>query len=308
MDNYEENESLPPDVAFGWVNDPEAVEAVVSTLPYRSFGETPAFNLAEGDVPDHFYLWDYAKKATGNLLPPQNQGQIGSCVSFGTSRAIEYTLCVQIVEGAVEEFKKTVEESVYGGSRVEIGGRRLGRSDGSIGAWAADWVKKYGIINRGIHGKYDLSVYSESRCRDWGWNGVPNDLEPEIKLHPVQDIVPVINWEQAKKALSQGYGIAISSDQGFSMRRGENGIARASGSWAHCMCLAGFTTIDGKEYGRIDNSWGANAHSGPVGPGEPGPEGFYADASVINRMLSQKDSFAFSTVVGFPMRKLRWII
>jgi hypothetical protein len=118
----------------------------------------------------------------------------------------------------------------------------------------------------------------------------------------------VTSWQQAKKALVQGYGISICSGQGFSMRRGANGIAEAKGSWAHCMCLCGFVTIDGKEYGRIDNSWGPNAHTGPVGPGNPGPEGFYAASSVIDRMLKEKDSFAFSCVEGFPLRKIRWVL
>jgi len=72
------------------------------------------------------------------------------------------------------------------------------------------------------------------------------------------------------------------------------------------MCLCGWTTIDGKIYFRIDNSWGANAHTGPTGPGDPGPEGFYAAASVVDNMLAEKDSFAFSAVEGFPLRKIRW--
>lgn len=231
---------------------------------------------------------------------------VHNCVSFGTARAIEYTICAEIVNGQNEEFAKLVEEIIYGGSRVEIGGGRLGYGDGSIGAWAASFVKKYGILDRKVYGKYDFTKYSESRCREYGRYGVPNDIEPEVKKHPVKDTVLVTNVDQAMKALYMGYGIAICSDQGFTMRRDSNGICRASGSWAHCMCLCGWTTIDGKIFFRIDNSWGANAHTGPTGPGNPGPEGFYAASSVVDDMLSQKDSFAFSAVEGFPLRKIRW--
>jgi len=140
---------LPPEgVAFGWVNDPVAVSEVVQTLPYKSFDETPAYKLFADELPDRCYLWDFARQITGKLLPPANQGQVGSCVAFGTARAIEYSICAEIVNGQNEEFAKLVEEVIYGGSRVEIGGGRLGYGDGSIGAWAASFVKKYGIIDQ----------------------------------------------------------------------------------------------------------------------------------------------------------------
>lgn len=307
MDEINVNDdSLPEGVTFGWVNDPVAVEEVVSQLPYRTFADTPAFAMSADELPDNWYLWDFARQVTGNLLPPANQGQVGSCVAFGTARAIEYTICAEIVNGQKEEYAKLVEEILYGGSRVEIGGGRLGYGDGSIGAWAASFVKKYGILDRKVYGKYDFTKYSESRCRDYGRYGVPNDIEPEVKKHPVKETVMVTTTEEARKALFQGFGIAICSGQGFSMRRDSNGICRASGSWAHCMCLCGWATIEGKLYFRIDNSWGANAHTGPTGPGSPGPEGFYATASVVAGMLAEKDSFAFSAVEGFPMRKIRW--
>lgn len=298
---------LPPEgVAFGWVNDPVAVSEVIAQLPYKSFDETPAFKLFADELPDHCYLWDFAKQVTGKLLPPANQGQVGSCVAFGTARAIEYSICAEIVNGQNEEYAKLVEEIIYGGSRVEIGGGRLGWGDGSIGAWAASFVKKYGILDRKVYGKYDFTKYNETRCREYGKNGVPNDIEPDVKKHPVKETVLVTNTDQAMKALYQGWGISICSGQGFSMRRDSNGICRASGSWSHCMCVCGWTTIEGKIYFRIDNSWGANAHTGPTGPGEPGPEGFYAAETVVNNMLAEKDSFAFSAVEGFPLRKIRW--
>ena len=301
------NDDLPPEgIAFGWVNDPVAVSEIVAGLPYKSFDETPAFKLFADTLPDTCYLWDFAKQVTGKLLPPANQGQVGSCVAFGVARAIEYSICAEIVNGQNEEFAKLVEEIIYGGSRVEIGGGRLGYGDGSIGAWAASFVKRFGILDRRVHGKYDFTKYNEARCKEYGRLGVPNDIEPEVKKHPVKETVLVTNTDQAMKALYQGWGIAVCSGQGFTMRRDSNGICRASGSWAHCMCLCGWTTIDGKIYFRIDNSWGANAHTGPTGPGEPGPEGFYAAANVVDNMLAEKDSFAFSAVEGFPLRKIRW--
>lgn len=293
----------------GWIRDDDAVAALIQDLPFPVAGDTPAGQVEA--IPDHVYLWDLARKVTGHLLPARNQGQVGSCVSFGTVRAIEYSMCAEIAGGEPEEFLELATEIVYAGSRVEIGGGKI-RGDGSVGAWAADWCRKFGIMARLTYhtakGVYDLREYSESRAREWGRTGVPDDLEPTAKAHPTKQTTQVRNWTEAKRMLASGYGISVSSDQGFSMKRDANGVAAASGSWAHCMCLAGYTIIDGKEYGRIDNSWGANAHTGPTGPGNPGPEGFWAESSVINRMLGQGDSWAFSSVDGFPARKLRWYV
>ncbi|CAB4146869.1 Peptidase C1A, papain C-terminal [uncultured Caudovirales phage] len=295
----------------GWVDDPEAVGVVASGLPFPVFGDTEAGQIEAGDLPDHAFLWEAARLVTGGLIPPRNQGKVGSCVAFGTARAIEYSMLAEIAGGEKEEFKALATEVIYGGSRVEIGGGKLGRGDGSIGAWAAKWVHQWGLVARGVYGKIDLKTYSEARCKEYGSGGVPAELEAVAKTFPVQTITQVKTWEDAKKALAQGYGIAICSGVGFSMARDSNGISKASGSWGHCMCLAGYVTIEGAEYGRIDNSWGDMAHHGPTGPGNPGPEGFYTAAPTIGKMLSSGDSWAFSSVQGFPLKtpeKLDWLI
>ena len=58
--------------------------------------------------------------------------------------------------------------------------------------------------------------------------------------------------------------------------------------------------------GFLLNSWGETAHTGPTGIGDPSPAGFWADAAVLDRMLRQGDSWAFSGIRGFPARKLDW--
>jgi len=289
----------------GWVNDPEAVGQIVEMQPSPWFGFTPA-GLDNSPLPAQVFLWDLARKVLRDLLPPRNQGRVGSCVAFGTARAVEYTMLAEIVAGQPEEFRAVATEPIYGGSRVEVGGGRI-RGDGSIGAWAAEWVKRWGILPRAQFGAHNLTTYSESLCRQWGSSGVPNDLEPEARKHPIQAITKVTNWEQAKRALANTYGVAICSNQGFTMTRDGEGFARASGRWAHCMCLAGYQT-GRREGGRIDNSWGASTHTGPTGAGNPGPEGFWADADTIDKMLAYGDSWAFSGFQGFPARldKIDW--
>ncbi len=300
-------EPTPAQANGGWVKDDQAVEAVAEQQRFKVFADTPA-GKADDPLPESVYLWQAYQKAGIRGPPSKNQGQVGSCVSFGTNNAIERSLVVAIANGkAAFEFKHIAEEVTYGGSRVQVGGGRIS-GDGSVGAWAADFVKKWGIVPREKVGTFDLSSYSESRCREFGRAGVPAALQDAARNNPVKDITLVKTWDSAKRALTNGYAIAICSSQGFSMQRDANGIAKASGSWAHCMCLDGYTKINGKEYGHIVNSWGDKAHTGPTGPGDPPPCGFYADAAVVNRMLAEGDSWAFSNVVGFPTQFLDWFV
>lgn len=292
--------------AQGWVDDPEAVEEVAAGLEYPSFGETPAGAIPEAELPENVFLWDAARKVLGKLLPPRNQGKVGSCVSFGTNRAIEYTALSEIARGEQEEYREIAEEVTYAGSRVEVGGGRI-RGDGSIGAWAAKFVNQWGVVDRAIHGKFDLRQYSEQRCREWGSSGVPTELEQVTRNYPVKTTTLVKTIEEAKKALAQGYGISVCSSQGFSFTRNSFGIAQPSGVWNHCMAVAGYANISGRTYFRIDNSWGASAHRGMVGPGDPGPEGFYCDEITFVKMLKMNDTWAFSSVQGFPAREF-WFV
>lgn len=288
---------------FGWVHDPAAVQDVSAKLPAPRFADTEAFR-AVYDGPEDVFLWDACRKATGNLLPARNQGQVGSCVSFGTASAIEHLICVQIASGAREEYRDLVQEVIYGGSRVEIGGGRI-RGDGSIGAWAAKFVTEYGVVSHGTYGSRDLTRYDEQRCRDYGNAGVPDELEPLARQHPVKAATNVRTWDECKAAIRNGYPIAVCSSQGFTMQRDADGFCRPSGTWMHCMAIVGIR--GGSRPGAfVLNSWGPNAHTGPVGLGNPSPAGFWADADVVHRMLGQGDSWAFSAFTGFPARKLDW--
>lgn len=294
-------QSVPVPVgSMGWVSDPEAVAAVVASLPVKSFSDTPAFR---GPEPDQVFLWEAARKALGKLIPCRNQGAVGSCVSFGSACAIEYLECVQIaVEGRQEEYKDISQEVIYGGSRVQIGGGRI-RGDGSVGAWAVQFGQKYGEVARGKYPGIDLTAYSEQTCRQMGRNGVPADLLTVAKDRIIKSGTPVKNIEECRKALASGYPVTVASDQGFSMSRDRDGFAAARGTWGHQMCILGYQK--GLRPGFwIQNSWGSDAFSGPAGAGNPPDGGFWADANVVEGMLEQGDSWAYADLNGFPRRQL----
>lgn len=299
---------LPDGPLFqGWVEDKEAVDSVQDKQAFKSFGETPAGRVVLGEEEKDVFLWDACRKVTGDILPARNQGQVGSCVSFGTASAIEHLLCVQIVlNGNKTQYKDLAQEVIYGGSRVQIGGGRI-RGDGSVGAWAADFVQKYGVVARDAE---ELGQYSESRCREWGRSGVPDKYLKIAKESPVKSVVLVKNSGEAKKSIRQRYPIAVCSNQGFSFQRDKDGFAAPKGTWAHCMAIVGYTQEPRPGF-FILNSWGDKIHTGPLGKGNPSPAGFWADEKVVDRMLAQGDSWAFSDAVGFPARKIDpidWIL
>ncbi len=288
---------------FGWVDDPDAVGEVVSGLEFQAFGATPAAEIRFADIPESVHGWKIYKNATGHDWPEFSQGDIGSCVSFGTTQALLFSMSVERMSGQSEMVLTPCMEAIYGGSRVEVGGGKL-RGDGSIGAWAAKWIKEWGIIPQGVVGEYDLSQYQVNRCREWGNKGVPDILEPIAKEHPIADFVPVMTFENACKALASGYGINVCSRQGFEMKRDAEGFCKPEGSWAHSMAFIGYQK--GKRPGLfIVNSWGSKTTTGPT-PGDFPRSGWWVDASVADRMLRAGDSFAYADVKGFPIRKIDW--
>lgn len=294
---------------MGWVRDPDSIAVNLDPARTLQFASTDAGKAVMGD--EAVFLWQAVRKAAklpAGEYPNINQGNVGSCVGAGFKHTADVVQAVQIVAGKRADWKPLSAEVIYGGSRVEVGGGRIS-GDGSVGAWAAKWVKDYGVVPMETVGGVDLSIYSASRARDFGRRGVPDAIEKVAKEHPVKSAALVTSWADVKRAIQQGYPVAVCSDQGFRMERDSTGRCRTQGSWAHCMAIIGVRS-GANEGGFILNSWGDTAHTGPVWPEDAPKAGFWADASVIDRMVRQGDSFALSDMAGFPQRDPRpeWFI
>jgi hypothetical protein len=243
---------------------------------------------------------------------------VKNCVSHAYARGVQDQLYINLArtrpKGTVQaqELIEIATEPIYATSRIEIGKGQIGRGDGSVGAWAAEAIQKLGVLPRKKFGSHDLSKYRPDLAKAWGApkQGLPDELEPEAKLHVVQHIAPVLQSEEAVAAFANGYGIPVCSDQGFSEQRDNRGICRAQGSWAHAMLARTRLILKGNIWvAVIQQSWGNN----PTGPDvmtlESGrevklPQGcFGADWEVFVRMLKQRDSFAVSGPDGFAPRK-----
>lgn len=292
------DEPDPPPRYCGWIPDPHAVRECLKEMGIREFRVTPVESeepCSDSDEP--VYLWETVRQVTGEILPGRDQGAVGSCVAVATASALEHLQCVQIAAGEKGRYRDVASEVIYGGSRVQIGGGRI-RGDGSIGAWAAKWIKDYGVVPRGVYQRYDLRQYNEQLCREFGQRGVPSELIAVARHHPVLEVMRIQSWEEARAVLRRGYPVLVCSDQGFRMERDRDGFCAPRGIWYHAMALIGYRGRL-RPGGFLLNSWGDQAHSGPRVPPHAPPAGFWVDAHVLDRMLRQGDSWAFARFIGF---------
>ncbi|MDY3557167.1 hypothetical protein R5W24_006354 [Gemmata sp. JC717] len=289
----------------GWVRDDDAIRANLDPARTLHFDATPAGRAALGD--DDVYLWRAVRKAarlSDSAYPNVNQQSVGCCVGCGWKHACDVVQATAIAQGAAFEWKPVSVEVIYAGSRVQVGKGQIS-GDGSVGAWAAQWCRDFGVVPMEKHGAVDLSTFRPARARQWGQRGagVPDQLEALAKAHPVKQTALVRSATDVKRALAQGYPIAVCSDQGFTMGRDDQGFARPQGSWSHCMSFIAWR--GGSRPGALClNSWGDAAHTGPVWPPDAPAAAFWVDESVVDRMVRQGDSFALSDVQGFPARRI----
>jgi hypothetical protein len=240
---------------------------------------------------------------------PIHEQTIGDCVSHGFGTGIDVLQAVEIQSGENERWvAETATESIYAISRVERGKRQLGRGDGSVGAWAADAVSKWGVLQRIQYDGVDLRQYSGQRAKAWGWDGLPDILEPKASPFRCGVVSLCDSYEQARDAIANGYPVAVCSNEGFEDKRDADGFARPSGSWAHCMVFVGADDTAKRPGLLCMNSWGKHWISGPKRHGQPDGS-FWVDADIANRMLARNpDSWALGSFSGYPGRNLDYLL
>lgn len=296
-------------LTFGWANDKDKIKAATDKNKPIAFGDTPAGKAVQSTDTDVF-LWRSVRKAAGkgelaDWYPNVNQKDVGCCVGCGWKHATDVCSAVQVVNGKAEEWRPVSVEVIYGGSRVEVGGGQLS-GDGSLGAWANEWIsKKGGVVPMDRYPSVDLTDFSPARARQFGRSGVPQDVEDKSRLHPVKGTALVRTWQDVDRSIRQGYPVAVCSDQGFTMTRDAQGFGSPQGQWMHCMSF--IAVRGGDRPGAFClNSWGDTAHTGPKFPADMPTAGFWVDSRTVERMVSQGDSYALADLAGFPARQLDW--
>jgi len=293
----------------GWLDQPEQVQLLTSGYIYKSVQEVLDDN---GLRSIESLLEDKKTVVLAHMFRqlPNNGGKdvdwgpqaIGDCVSWGWGGVTDMSQAAAIIIGKKPwEFQATSREYIYGSSRVEIGGQRGSRSDGSVGAWAAEGVKKFGAPSRKALADAAkdnaLLTYSGSRAKDWGANGVPDSLEPVGQKHYFKEVVMVTTFEEAAAMIYLGKAVAVCSTQGFSQSRDSEGFCRTSMMpWPHCMYFAG---VRWDRPGLLcTQSWGQQSPTGPKAFEQP-DNSFWVQDTVTTSMLRRKDSYAPADFMGY---------
>jgi hypothetical protein len=288
----------------GWLDDAEARQKFMEKyeFPLLSQQNNSIRDTGKGKVA---LLWKYYEQLTGQKLQPMNQGDIGDCVSMGFGMAVDMLTATQIVSEKKNEGWEapTATEIIYGGSRVEVGHNKSS-GDGSTGAWAAEFLAEYGTLLRKKYLDWDFSQYSVDLSRKLGDSGVPDELEPLCKEHPVKTCTLVKTWEECRDSLANGYPVAMCSNLGFNSNRDKDGFLRRTWRpWYHCMAIIGVDDSFRRPGALVINSWGPDWVSGPTRNDQP-PGSFWVDASTINSGMQQGDSYSLSNFVGYPQNEL----
>ena len=282
----------------GWRHDPDAVGRTLAGMPHPVFAAS-ATALARSGAGKTTLLYKAYKDVNGGRYIDYPAQTIGDCVSHGFGHGIDLLEAVQISIGnKPEAFKQTATEAVYGMARVAIGGERGSYSDGAVGAWAAKAVSTIGTLSRDVVG-----AYSGKRAKDWGANGVPQDLMAKAGGHKVETTSLVTTFDQLEDALANGYPVTVCSNQGFTLQRDAQGFCQPRGHWGHCMLIVGVRNDGSRPGACIFQSWGSDVPSGPLALDQP-PNSFWADREVVERMLAMEDSWSLSSFEGYPGQAL----
>lgn len=308
---------------FGYVPNPEATREFLRQLDEPRFAQAGKDCMENVQKVDTF-LYRYADEAHravyGTPFTAWNQGNIGTCVSFGYAVASYIGQCVDWRQGEAPAPPKLVAtEPIYAGSRTY--GRMppvsfAGFMDGSYGAAAARWVagkckddEVGGILFREVVGKYDLTRYSTQISKEWGAYGPPREVAVAANKMRALAVAQVSTWDEMCAAIASGYCVPICSNVGFAATkvRDQDGFLPRGGHWNHCMCIIATRFADGpgkRDGALVLNSWGTSWVTGPRWPDDM-PEGsFWASRADVEAILRQGDSFAVGGVSGFPWRKL----
>ena len=224
----------------------------------------------------------------------------GDCVSHGTRNACDISRAVEI------DIKKEREGWIARGATEDIYGARGHGGQGMSCAIAATFVSETGgiIVRKNYPGVADFSKYNGNLGAGWGGRGLPDKVIDLANDHQIKTTSLVRTVEEARDALANGYGLAVCSGVGFSNKRDKKGIARVSGSWAHCMAWVACDDTGSEPLFLVQNSWGKWNDGGHPDWG-PIPDGsFLITADVASNMLAQNGSYAFSEFDGFPLQKL----
>jgi hypothetical protein len=279
------------------------------------------------EVKHDVHLWKNLEKAMGSKYVPHNQidkddsESEGDCLGHATALGCD-CLAASDIHFRREPEKwvaKASVEAIYWGSRYEIGRplmdpkdwAQMSKHGGSVGEWAAIFVKEYGVLHRRRYrvgrDAIDLRGYDPGRSRERRSTGVPDWLEPIARQHPVKQISNVKSGLEALDSVVAGNPVVLCSSYAFPEDHDSDGwttpyLGRMRKRWFHAMLLAGFVLVNGERGGVILNShgdWNDTASGMPTG-------GIMVKEKYLDMMVKNwYDCWSLAGYVGHQVRNIR---
>ncbi len=172
---------------------------------------------------------------------------------------------------------------------------------------------KAGLLQRKAYPELgaDFTVYDGKKGSR---RTVPEKVLEEARKHQVESWHVIESLEEVRDLLANGYGVNVCSGYSFSNKRDEWGVSdRTREGWAHAMAWVGFDDRPEahERYGDclvcVDQSWGEWNSGGWLAAYGPMPQGaFWILGRHARGMLSGGGGIGFSTVNGWPARKMVW--
>lgn len=297
--------ALPAPMYFGWNYQPASLARYVATN-YRPYvKQLNAEIKGTGRGKKAFLHLAFEQVTGGKYVPHAQEGP--DCVGHAAALGVDFLSAVQIAMKNMPEkwIAKAATEPIYGGSRVEIGGSGLG-GGGSTGHWAAQWLQSYGVLHRKKYlADYDFTSYDVKKAIQYGREGCPDALEPIAKQHPVKKAAICTTYNDLCDCIHNGHPVLVCSNVGFgnnryTLRRDSEGFLRRHRKpWWHAMVFGGYDDEYRRPGALCFNSWDEDWVAGPIRGPQPS-SAFWVDASTVDQMLGQGDSFVFSFFQGLP--------
>lgn len=311
-----------PEVSnYGWIENKDEADKLAESLPKiysEQLNKLSKFNDDQSSCYTYKFLFEALKKA--NQLTPEeiasgrlsslNQQDVGSCVGYSTSQALDILMATDIYfRNEHEDWVKRVNaDAIYGIGRLN----NLGGWDGSTGAWSVNGISKVGTLHRLIYGdnkEFDLSTLNPKQGAKWARVGMDKILLKYASDHKVIACVRIENLEQAKAACQNRYPLITCAQASYALLRDDRGFSRRTGrNWAHAMAIIGYRSQDtGAEGYLIWNSWGDKWNSGGYFPEDMPMGSFWVTPQDLLFHIQQGDTWAIAGYEGFVAQSLDWI-
>lgn len=189
----------------------------------------------------HVFAQDTERRATGSNRTAYRQTR-GVCVSRGTGGAIlDSYLFALAMGGRIGKPVDIATEPIYAGSRMVIGRGQLGSGEGSCGCWAAEYVSRYGVVERALYGGFDLRQADDDMACNWSSRpgaSVPPQVQNAGLIHLVSSH-KVNSTSELADAICAGYFGAVCRSRYCSSVDAE-GFGVFGNQGGHCTEVSGW--------------------------------------------------------------------